>query len=105
MLLRRVALLTAALFAVSALLTVIFAAPKDFIPDIVFSGSSLSGLRQIGTATWKAENGEITGTPSSAEGGWLVFDKGYQDAARIDIHGARTSRMLAAANGTWRTQR
>ena len=79
MILRRVALPTAAVFAISALLTVIFAAPKDFIPDLVFKGSSLSGLRQLGAATWKAENGEITGTPSSADGGWLVFDKGYQD--------------------------
>ena len=79
MILRRVALLTAALFAVFALLSSIFAAPKDFIPDVVFNGSSLSGLRQIGAATWKAESGEITGTPSSVEGGWLVFDKGYQD--------------------------
>ena len=51
------------------------AAPKNFEPDGMFTGSSLSASRTVGQATWKAANGEITGTGS----GWLVFDKPYQD--------------------------
>jgi hypothetical protein len=61
------------------LLTAIFAATHDFIPDFVFRGSSLSGFRTIGQATWRAENGEIIATSQNPDGGWLVFDKSYQD--------------------------
>jgi hypothetical protein len=62
-----------------ALFGVIFAATHDFVPDAVFKGSSLAGMRTLGAATWRAENGEITGSPTNPDGGWLVFDKGYQD--------------------------
>ena len=62
-----------------ALFGVIFAATHDFVPDAVFKGSSLAGLQTLGAANWRAENGEITGSPTSPEGGWLVFDKRYQD--------------------------
>ena len=51
------------------------AAPKNFEPDGMFTGSSLSAWRQIGQASWKAAAGEITGTGK----GWLVFDQSYQD--------------------------
>ena len=50
-----------------------------FAPDWTFKGSALTGTQQIGQATWKAENGEIVGTPTSAEGGWLLLNGGYQD--------------------------
>ncbi|HTP33486.1 MAG TPA: FG-GAP-like repeat-containing protein [Candidatus Acidoferrales bacterium] len=63
----------------SGLLSVIFAATHDFIPDYAFKGSSLAGWHTLGPATWRAENGEIRATPQSPEGGWLVLDKGYQD--------------------------
>ena len=49
--------------------------PGTFDPDGTFTGSSLSGWRTVGQATWKAANGEITGTGK----GWLVFNKSYQD--------------------------
>ena len=65
--------------AVFILLSAIFAATHDFTPDYVFRGSSLTGWHTIGQANWRAENGEITATPQSPEGGWLVLDKGYQD--------------------------
>lgn len=65
--------------AVFCLLSAIFASTRDFIPDFTFSGSSLSGWRQLGHARWRAENGEIAGHPDTAQGGWLVMDKSYQD--------------------------
>jgi hypothetical protein len=52
---------------------------KTFVPDWTFKGSALTGMQQVGHATWRAENGEIIGTPTSPEGGWLLLDKGYQD--------------------------
>jgi hypothetical protein len=51
----------------------------NFVPDWTFKGSALTGMQQVGQATWRAENGEIIGTPTSPEGGWLLLGKGYQD--------------------------
>ena len=62
------------LFALAAM-----AAPRTFVPDVVFTGSSLTGWHPVGQADWKAQNGEIVGTPKTAEGGWLVLDKSFQD--------------------------
>ena len=39
-------------------------ASKNFAPDVVFTGSSLTGWQPIGQSTWRAENGEIIGTPN-----------------------------------------
>lgn len=36
-------------------------------------------MRMLGAAKWRAENGEITGSPTDPKGGWLVLDRGYQD--------------------------
>ncbi|MBZ5627071.1 MAG: FG-GAP-like repeat-containing protein, partial [Acidobacteriia bacterium] len=33
----------------------------------------------LGQADWRAVNGEITGTPKSPAGGWLLTDRGLQD--------------------------
>ena len=71
--------LLASLAAAPALLTVLFAATHDFAPDVVFKGSSVTGLRTLGSAGWSAQNGEITGAPQNPDGGWLVLDKSYQD--------------------------
>ncbi|MEO8596078.1 MAG: FG-GAP-like repeat-containing protein [Candidatus Solibacter sp.] len=54
-------------------------ANKNFIPDWTFKGSSLTAFKTVGDAAWRAENGEIVGTPKSAAGGWLILDKPYQD--------------------------
>ena len=54
-------------------------APRTFAPDWTFKGSALTGMQQLGQATWRAENGEIIGTPTAPDGGWLLLDKGYQD--------------------------
>jgi len=55
------------------------AGPATFAPDWTFKGSALAGTEQVGKATWRAENGEIVGTPTSADGGWLLINPGYQD--------------------------
>lgn len=59
--------------------------PATFAPDWTFKGSALTGTEQIGQAKWRAENGEIVGTPTSADGGWLLINPGYQD---VQIAGA-----------------
>ncbi len=52
----------------------------SFVPDYTLKGSSLAGWHTVGTATWHAQNGELTGTPGpGGAGGWLVLDKSYQD--------------------------
>ena len=66
--------------ALAVLASAIFAASQNFVPDVVFKGSSLTGWHKLGAGDWRAENGEIIGTPKE-EGGWLVLDKGYQDIA------------------------
>ena len=55
------------------------ARPATFVPDWTFKGSALTGTEQLGQAKWRAENGEIVGTPTSADGGWLLINPGYQD--------------------------
>jgi 3-keto-disaccharide hydrolase/FG-GAP-like repeat len=50
---------------------------KNFVPDATFTGSALTGWRPLGQADWRAENGEIIGTPKP--GGWLVLERSYQD--------------------------
>lgn len=51
----------------------------SFVPDWTFKGSALTGWHTLGQADWKAANGELTGTSSSADGGWLLLDKPFQD--------------------------
>jgi len=86
--------------------TVFSAVPKDFVPDVTFTGSALSGWHTVGQAGWRADNGAIIGTPAQTNGGWLVLDKGYQDieiyTSFIPTNGARAGILLRAektANG------
>jgi hypothetical protein len=65
--------------AAFALLSAVFAATHDFVPDTVFKGGSLAGLRTIGSASWRAAEGEISVTPKSPDAAWLVLEKSYQD--------------------------
>ena len=53
-------------------------ASNNFVPDVVFSGSTLNNWKPIGQANWRAQNGEIIG---SGSGGWLISDRSYQDVA------------------------
>ena len=47
----------------------------------MFKGSALTGWSPLGQADWRAQNGEIVGTPKQPDGGWLVLNKSYQDVA------------------------
>jgi hypothetical protein len=75
-------------------------ANKNFVPDWTFKGSSLASARILGGANWRAENGEIVGTPKAPEGGWLIFDKPLQDTQFATTlrctGGCRTGVMLRA---------
>jgi 3-keto-disaccharide hydrolase/FG-GAP-like repeat len=65
----------------SALVWSLNAAGPTFRPDVVFKGSTLAGWAPLGDAEWKAQNGEIIGTPKQPGGGWLVLEKSFQDVA------------------------
>jgi len=67
--------------------------PATFVPDWTFKGSALTGTEKIGQTTWRAENGEIVGTPTSPDGGWLLINPGYQD---VQLSGSY--RCAAACN-------
>ena len=69
----------------------------DFIPDWTFAGSSLSEWQMLGSASWRAEDGMIVGAPTEPGGGWLVFNKPFQDIelfARIRSAGSYNAGML-----------
>ncbi len=91
--------LAAALGIALFLIAPIGGASKNFVPDVTFNGSSLTGFRSIGHAEWRAENGEIVGT-SKAGGGWLVLDRAYQDVAVVSSFrcaaGCKTGVLLRA---------
>ena len=64
----------------AAFLTVpVTATRSTFVPDWTFKGSTLTGWHVLGAADWKAVDGELVGTPKSADGGWLILDKSFQD--------------------------
>lgn len=56
-----------------------FAGGPSFHPDVTFRGSSLAGWHTLGQANWRAEDGELVGTPQSGGSGWLMLDRSYQD--------------------------
>lgn len=66
--------------AICLIVSVVFAANTNFRPDVIFTGSSLTGWHKLGQADWRADNGEIIAAPKES-GGWLMLDKGYQDIA------------------------
>jgi Domain of Unknown Function (DUF1080)/FG-GAP-like repeat len=53
----------------------------NFRADRKFDGSTLDGWTKVGGAQWKAENGVISGTPTTPAGGWLMLDKSMSDIA------------------------
>src|SRR6188768_2623140 len=72
--------LAAATMGVCALAATVFTAGPTFRADYRFTGTSLTGFRPLGEAEWKAQNGEIVGTPKDASGGWLLLEgKEFQD--------------------------
>jgi hypothetical protein len=88
---------------VCTIASAIFAANKNFVPDVTFKGSALTGWHTLGHAEWRAHDGEIAGTPKSEGGGWLVLDRGYQDvefAASFRCTGACKAGVLLRAEKT-----
>jgi hypothetical protein len=78
---KRALLLAISLGAICSLAPV-FGVGPSFKPDGTVRGSALTGWKTVGQATWKADNGEITGTAKpGGPGGWLMLDHSYQDAA------------------------
>ncbi len=78
-------------------------ANKNFVADWTFQGSSLSSFRTLGEASWRAENGEIVGTPRAPSGGWLIFDKPLQDvqfASTFRCTGGCRSGVMVRAQST-----
>jgi hypothetical protein len=75
---RRIRLIVTTIVLAAALQST-SAANKNFIPDWTFTGSSLAEADHLGAATWSAQNGEIIGTPSAPDGGWLLFKNPVQD--------------------------
>jgi hypothetical protein len=61
--------------------TRLFASGPSFQPDTKMDGTSLKGWHPYGQADWRAEKGEIVGTPKDGAGGWLVLDHEFQDSA------------------------
>src|SRR5208283_4197392 len=75
----------------------------SFRPDYSFKGSALAGWHTLGDATWRAENGEITGAPKQPGGGWLVLDRSYQDVgfyASLKCEGNCKAGLLMRAEKT-----
>jgi len=77
-----------------------FGGGPTFHPDTSFRGSALTGWRVVGDADWRAQNGEIVGTPKQPSGGWLMLDRSYQDvgfyASFRCMAGCRTGVLLRA---------
>ncbi len=81
----------------------LFGANGNFVPDWTFKGSSLTEWQMLGSADWRAENGEIVGTPKTAEGGWLVLNQSFQDvqvAASLRCAAACKAGVLLRAEKT-----
>lgn len=78
-------------------------ANKNFIPDWTFKGSLPGTWRVLGDADWRAENGEIVGSPRTAAGGWLILDKPLQDtqfAATFRCTGGCRTGVMVRAQST-----
>jgi 3-keto-disaccharide hydrolase/FG-GAP-like repeat len=88
--------------AIAALsVAVLEGARWNFIPDWTFKGNDVrKEWTVIGQATWKAVDGELIGTPTSPEGGWLVLNKGLEDfqlGADLKCVGACKAGLLVRA--------
>jgi hypothetical protein len=96
---RYLLLRSAAVVVVVCAPAVLFGGGPTFHPDVTFKGSTLSGWHTLGSAAWRAQDGEITGVPG-AGGGWLVLDRSYQDVALFASFrcapGCRTGVLLRA---------
>ncbi|MBV9442611.1 MAG: VCBS repeat-containing protein, partial [Acidobacteriaceae bacterium] len=72
-------ILVAILAAIPVLFSIVSAETHDFVPDFLFSGTSLAEWQTMGTADWRAGDGEITASLRDQQGGWLMLKRSYQD--------------------------
>ena len=89
--------------ALAASMTPLSGSHGNFIPDWTFKGATLDAWKPLGQADWRAENGEIVGTPRSAEGGWLLLNQSFQDvqlAASVRCTASCAS-MLLGEKRSW----
>ena len=63
----------------AVVVTAVAVSAQNYVPDTPYQGISMTGVRVLGDAAWRAEKGEYVGTPKSAAGGWLVLDRSLQD--------------------------
>jgi hypothetical protein len=71
--------ITACIFALAILIAPVSGTNGNFVADWSFKGATLDGWQPLGQADWRAENGEIIGTPRAADGGWLLLKQSFQD--------------------------
>ena len=72
----------------------------EFIPDWIFEGSSLAEWKPLGGASWKAEDGVVTGTAGESGGGWLILNRSFQDTeffTRVRFEGEADAGLLLRA--------
>ena len=89
--------------AICVIASAIFAQSQNFVPDVTFTGSVLTGWHTLGEADWHADHGQISGAPKREGGGWLVLDHGYQDvefSASVRCTGACKAGVLLRAEKT-----
>ena len=75
----------------------------EFVPDWIFAGSSLADWKPLGSATWKAEKGLVSGTPTRPDGGWLILNRSFQDTqffTRVRVVGDADAGLLLRAQET-----
>jgi hypothetical protein len=78
----------------------VFAVGPSFYPDATFQGSNLNGWHTLGDADWRAESGELVGTPKDSGGGWLMLDRSYQDVGLYAQFQCTGGCEMRAAGGT-----
>src|SRR5580698_10945196 len=96
-------LFVCSLAAICVIASAMFAASQNFVADVTFKGSALTGWHKLGEADWRADPGEIFGAPKRESGGWLVLDHGYQDvefSAAFRCPGACKTGVLLRAEKT-----
>src|SRR3954471_14393263 len=69
----------ACIFAFTLSVALLSGTNGNFVADWSFKGSAIGGWQPLGQADWRAENGEIVGTPRAPDGGWLLLNQSFQD--------------------------
>ena len=71
---------------VCVIASAIFAQNQNYVPDVTFTGSALTGWHPLGDADWHANNGQISAIPKRETGGWLVHDHSKRAVACTQMY-------------------